>query len=160
MSRMVLRETAILMGVWSATRARAQVRDQFFQLQPAALYLNRNKNSGRPRSDQKIETIGRGAMLAAAWLQRDMLLQPAAFQNQPDGGRELANVFAQKARRLLRKKAIVRPWRLRFVGRVQQSACNSALLVDRKQILFQAEEKILRLPFREGRTDPKSRKGA
>ncbi len=155
---MVQREPAILRRMRSAPGAGAQIRDQFFQLEPAALYLDQNQNSAGQRAHQKIETIGRGAMFRAAGLEGDMPFQPAAFQDQPGCGCELAKIFAQETRRFVREKPIARR-RRRCVGRGQQFTGDTALFIDRKQILFQAKKKIFRLPFREGRADPKTGKG-
>ena len=94
-------------------------------------------------------------MFRAARLQADMASQPAALQDQPRRRRELAKIFAQKARRFVGEKPIALPW-LRFISRRQQFARDFALFVDRKQILFQPEEKILGLPFRWRRADSKT----
>jgi hypothetical protein len=94
-------------------------------------------------------------MLRAARLETDVAPEPAAFQDQPRRRRELAEIFAQEPRRLVREKPIALP-RMRFIGRRQQLARDIALLVDCKQILVEAEEKILGLPFLERGADPKT----
>src|ERR1700738_2010174 len=83
--RMVLWETAILMRVRTAARAGAQIRDQLFEFEQAAFYLNRNENFVRVQSHQKIEAVGGGAMLWEAGLEIKMPLQPAPLQYQPAG---------------------------------------------------------------------------
>jgi hypothetical protein len=95
-------------------------------------------------------------MLRATRLKADVAPKPAAFQDQPRRGCELAEIFAQKPRRFVREKPIAWP-RLRFICRRQQLARDIALLVDRKQIFFEAAEKILGLPFLERRANPQPR---
>ena len=77
-SRMVLRKAAIGVRVRSAARAGAQIGDQFFQLEPAAFYLDGNEDFAGQRADREIETFGRGAMLRAARLEADVTPEPAA----------------------------------------------------------------------------------
>ena len=68
-ARMILRETAILVSVRSAPRARAQVHDQFIQFDGAASCFHPDKNSAGRRSHQQIEVVRRGAMFFAARFQ-------------------------------------------------------------------------------------------
>jgi hypothetical protein len=69
-SRMVLRKTAIRVGVRPTARTGAQIRDQLFQLELAAFYLHRNENFVRVQSHQKIEAMGGGAMFRTTWLEK------------------------------------------------------------------------------------------
>ena len=131
MPRMVLRKTAIGVHVRSAARAGAQICNQFFQLEPAAFYLDGNKDFSGQRPDHEIETIGRRAMFRAARLEADVTPEPAPFQDQPRCRCELAEIFAEEPRRFVREKPITWP-RLRLIGRQQQLARDVALLVYRK----------------------------
>lgn len=94
-------------------------------------------------------------MFRAARLEKKMSLQPAPLQNQPAGSRELADVFAQKTKRLVGKKAVARR-RFVSVAGCKHFARDAALRIDRKQIRGETGEKIFRLPIRQGWADPKT----
>jgi hypothetical protein len=155
-SRVVLRETAIRVRVWSASRAGTQIGDQFFQLEPAAFYLYRNENFIPVQPHQKIEAMGGGAMFRAAWLEKKMALQPAPLQNQLGGSRKLADVFAQKAERFVGKKPVARRLFVPIAAGFKHFARDAVLRIDRKQIRGETGEKIFRLPIRQGWADPQT----
>ena len=151
---MVLRETAIRVGMGTAPRAGAQIRDQFFQLEPAPFHFNGNEDATGERAHRQIKTFRDRAMFRPAGSQGDMPPQPAAFQDKPGRRRELAKVFAQQPRWFVPEKPIGR----RVIRRRQQIARHAALLVDFEQTLLQAERKIFRFPIGQGRTDPRAGK--
>jgi hypothetical protein len=95
---MVLGESAILVCVWSATRAGSQVRDQFLQLDRTAFYFDPNVRPIAVRSYEQIHGVGSGAMLWAAPLQNNLTSQPAMLQDKKREGGKLTNVLADKTR--------------------------------------------------------------
>lgn len=149
---MVLRETAIRVGVRSAARARSQIGYQFFQLDSAPPHFDPNKNFSFRRSDQQIKTFGVGVMLGTTALEEDVSRQPAALENQPGRGGELANIFAQQSRRFRGENPVGSQIAARFVP-AQQIRFDFALLVNAKQIFGQAEAEEIHLPLRERRRD-------
>ena len=98
-TRMVLLETAIVMGMRSTPRTGAQIRDQFFQLDCGSSDFNPDKNFSVRPSHEQIEIVGMGVMLRLARLDTDVSRQPATLDDESCGRRKLANIFAQKPRR-------------------------------------------------------------
>ena len=96
MTRMVLRKTTIRVGVRSTPGTGAEIRDQLVQLDCTPSDLDPDENRARRRSDEQIKLIRRGVMFLFSRLQDNVTSQPAALEDQARGGRELANVFAEK----------------------------------------------------------------
>src|SRR5687768_14922289 len=101
---MVLRKAAIALRVRAAARTGAQIGDQFLQLDRASFYFDPDVRAIAGRSDQQVESVGRGAMLRPASLQNDLISQPTTFQDKEREGRELTNILAQQSGRPFRRK--------------------------------------------------------
>src|SRR6266404_2949303 len=82
-----------------------------------------------------------------------MPFQPAVFQNETGGRRELTKIFTEEPRRLVREEPVDCLSAGRFLCRPQQLGLDASPGIHAKQIVFQAEEKIFRLPFGQGGTD-------
>ena len=149
---MVLRETAIGVRVLAASRAGAQVRDQFVQLDPAPSDLDPNENFASRRSHQQIELAGRGVMLLFSRFQTDVTPKPAQLENQPRRRCQLANILAKKPPGFLRENSVT----VRVSCGRQQLALDLAMLVNCEKVLAYSAAEAFVFPRGEGRTDPKS----
>src|SRR5205814_5560200 len=67
---MVLRETAIFGGVWSASGAGSQVRDQFLQLDRGPSDFDPDKDFSLWRSHEQIEIVRMGMMSGSPRLEK------------------------------------------------------------------------------------------
>lgn len=149
MARMVLRKTAIGLGMGSAAGTSVQIRDELVQFDATASYFDPDKDVAVGRPDQQVKLAGDCVMLLASGFQADMAAEPAALKDETGSGGELTNVFPQQPYRFGREK----PVRRSQVG-PEKFARNRALLVDRKKIFGQPAHQKLVFPSREWRSDP------
>ena len=129
---MVLGKSAVRLRVRSTFGTGSQIRDQFLQLDRAPPGFDPDEYFARGRSDEKIELIGAASLLVAAGFDDDMFSQPSLLEDQARGGRELAQIFPEKADRFSREYPVSS---LRLGLRVarQELGRDFATLVNREQ---------------------------
>jgi hypothetical protein len=156
MAGMVLRKSAIDMGVWSAPGTGPQVRDQFVQLDCALSHLDPDKDLARWRSYEQIKLARHRMMFLSSGFQGDVIPEPPTLEDQAGGGGKLADIFPEDATGFRRGNSIrgdvlpgVRVPR-------QQFALHLAVRVELEKILVYSAVKEFVFPRGQRRADPKS----
>lgn len=151
---MVLWKATILGRVRPAPRTGAQIGNQFFQLGGASFYFYPDQKFSPAGPNEQIESIGGGTIPGAARFQSEMVFRPAALENEPAGGGELAKIFAEQARRFPRKN----PVSAALLARAQELARDFAGGIDLEETFVPAPKKIFGFPLGQRGADSKHRK--